>query len=374
MLSHCFRSALIGFVVLAVSYAALVTVAAAERRVTNGIYILDAPVDYDAFQLLIRKYKDSGADSIIIRPVSKTGAIDTLVVAKSVFFAHDIGLKLFVVLPTRAMKRQVEEHPDWEDKQYDPATRSIKRSGKLDLFNPSVSAYLLEVFKDIAGYSIDGIILDDDFYYSDTEGQTASALKQYKLKFGSRFSYRKALGNVREEERTSTDLYGNGFWNLAELKKNVLLSVFENIVRETRSVNKDLKFGISLHVPGLFLKKEEMLAWYSHDLEEFSRVNADFFWLEIPHRDIRREHELSYRKGMEAVSRKATATGMLLKEGNVLIAVQTATQSGRTLPLSEIEEVSLQAKKAGNPGIAFMVLSDTDLPPVLTQKIFKGPE
>jgi hypothetical protein len=367
VLYHYCRAVIFGLAAMT----AIAVPAAAERQSMNGIYILNAPADYDVFQLLVKNYRDSGADSIIIKPISSAGSIDKQAIAQAVFFAHDCGLKLFVVLPTRTMEQVIAEHPDWEDLNYNIRTRSIKKSGKLDLFNPSVSAYLSNLFKDIAGYSIDGIILDDDFYYGDTEGLSLVALEQYKLKYGSSFSSREVFRQLEEGASRSIDLYGEGFWNMAELKKNCLLTVFSSIVQETRSVNKTLKFGISVHVPGLFLTEKEVFAWYAHDLKQFSTVNADFFWLAIPHRDIREQQDLNYRKSMEAVSRKATATGTLIKEHNIVIAVQAVSPSGKSLPLSEIEEVSMQVKKAGNPGIAFMVTNDTQLPSILTQKIFQ---
>lgn len=346
--------------------------AGAASSVINGLYLLDPSPDYDALNDTIQRYKDSGANTVIIRPVSKTGKVDKQILSKAVFFAHQRGMQLYVILPTRGMTFLLDEHPEWEDMFFDLKTGTIQPSGKLDLLNPHVMVFLSDFLRDIAGYSVDGIILDEDFYYRDTEGLSRTALEKYKRKFNSAFSLRLAFGSLNGESPDNPELneYGDDFWRLSELKKNNLILLLKNIMSSSKAVNKDIKFGVSLHVPGLFLKQNEILAWYGHDLPAFRKTDLDFFWLGIPHRD--RGINTTYRKSMERLSRRAVSSLSLVNNpSSVIIAVQAVSDSGRTLPLSEIEEVSQQVKKSVNVGLTFMVDSDTQLPPVLTRKIFK---
>jgi hypothetical protein len=318
-------------------------------------------------------YRDAGANTVIIRPVSREGRIDKQLLAKAVFLVHSAGLKLFVILPTRGISFLLGEHPEWEDIYYDLRSGTFQPSGKLDLFNPYVTVYLSDLFRDVAGYSVDGILLDDDFYYSDTEGMSKLAMERYTQKYGSSYPVRSALGKVKGDKPQyhRSEEYGEGFWNLAELKKNILLLVLKNIVDSSRAVNKQVKFWIPLHVPGLFLKEKELLAWYSHDMNAFKKIDLNFFWFAIPHRDIRAEQNIDYKKSIETVSRLVTSSTSLVDDpGKIIIGVQTTSLAGKILPLSEIEEVSMQMKKAGNTGIAFMVEPDTRLPSLLTKKIF----
>ncbi len=351
---------------------AFFSTAHAEPPALNGIYLMTVPSEYDVFENAIKNYRDSGANAIIVNPVSGTGGIDRQTIAKAVFFAHGSGLKLFVVLPTRDLKNILKIHPEWEDDSYDLRSGTLEKNGKVDLFNPYVVVYFSDLVRDIAGFAVDGVLLDDDFFYGDTEGLSGAALKRFQQKYGTSFIPRKALAKFSEGNPIhSPELYGEDFWNMAELKKNVLVLLLKNMMESSRSVNKDFKFGISLHVPGLFLQKKELLAWYAHDLDAFAKANTDFFWLTIPHRVLQEQQDLNYKKSLEAVSRKVVSTGTLVKEpAKIIIAVQAAS-SGRALSLTEIEEVSMQIKKAGDPGLAFMVEPDTQLPAAFTKKMFR---
>lgn len=345
----------------------------AQQPPINALYLLTMPSDYQAFENLIKSYKDNGADTLIIRPVANRGSVDKQALAKAVFFAHSAGMKLFAILPTRSMTFLLEEHPDWEDMHYDLKSGTFQPAGKLDLFNPFVIVYLSDLFRDIAGYSLDGILLDEDFHYKDTEGMSKPAIERYKQKYGTSFSPRSALRQVKEDEQNHRlEEYGEAFWSLAELKKNALLLAVQNIMQSSHAVNKEVKFGVTLHVPGMFVKEREVLAWYSLDMNAFKKINVDFFWLGIPHREIRAQQDLNYKKSIEVVSRSVTSAMYLVNDPHrTIIGIQTISTAGKILPLFEIEEVSTQAKKTGDPGIALMVAPDTQLPPELTQKIFK---
>ncbi len=341
----------------------------------SALYLMNQPADYEMFEELVKSYRDTGADTMIIRPIGNTGVLDRKILAKSVFFAHAAGLKLYVLLPTRGIRWVLAEHPDWQDVRYDVRTGRLEPCDKLDLFNPHVTVYLTDLFRDIAEYSIDGIILDEDYYYSDTEGMSGRALAGYRQKFGSSFPLRKALGQVSGElpQDHAVDRFGEAFWRLAELKKAKLLLLLQNIMQASRAVNKQIVFGVTLHVPGLFLEEKELLAWYSHDLKAFRKVDVNFFWLALPHRDIRAQKDINYKKSIETVSRIAVSSLSLVNDpARIVFAVQTVAVDGKPLSISEIEEVTTQVRKTGDTGIAFMVVPDSGLSADLTRKIFKG--
>ncbi len=360
-------------IVFALVFAATAASAiAATDESLKGIYVSTVPAEYDSFDQLIKSYKDSGANAIIVKPVWDRGDIDRLTIAKAVFFAHAAGMRLFVVLPTRSLSSVLRTHPDWEDKSYELRSGTVERNGKIDLFNPYVIVYFSDLVRDIAEYCVDGVLLDEDFFYADTEGLSGPALQRFKQKYGVPFMPRKALARFGHREKARpVELYGEEFWKMADLKKNVLQLLLKNMVQSSRSVNKDFKFGIGIHISGLFLQKKELLAWYSHDLDSFAKGNADFFWLTVSHRGLDRQQDWNYKKSLEMVSRKVVSTETLIKEpAKIVIAIQTV-MSGKLLSLTEIEEVSMQIKKAGDPGLAFMVDTDAQLPTEFTKKMFR---
>jgi hypothetical protein len=340
----------------------------------NALYVLTLPQDYEAFEEFIASVKDSGADTIIIKPLLERGRIDKQRMAKAVFFAHNAGFRLFVILPTRSMTFMLKDHADWEDLYYDVGSGTIQPAGKLDVFNPDVVASIVEQIKDIAGYSVDGILLDEDFNYGPAEGMSPRALEQYKQKYSAAFPARTALADAPQERgpNQSGDEYGEAFWNMAELKNQTILQLFKEIVQAARSVNGDVRFGVPLPIQGLFLEGKNLMARHSHDVKNFKKMDVHFFWLAVPHRDSGQLEHLNYKKRIEYFSRTAVSAVSLVNDpAKVIIGIQTSSRTGRDLALSEIEEIAKQAKKAGEPGIALMLRPSTRLPTVFTKKIFR---
>ena len=121
-----------------------------------------------------------------------------------------------------------------------------------------------------------------------------------------------------------------------------------------------------------YLKDRELLAWYGQDLGTFKKMDINYYWLSLPPREDRTEQDSDYKKAIETASRTVISWLALVNEpGRIIIAIQAFSGSGKVLPLSEIEEVAMQVKKAGNPGLAFMVEQETELPREMTRKIFR---
>lgn len=335
----------------------------------NALYLKTVPVEYKTLEKLFASFKDSGADTIILRPRIVAGSLDRDLLTNEVFLCHQAGLKLFVILPTRTSSEVAALHPDWEDMRYDLGSGTLQPAGRLDLFNPSVMDYLVRLFKETAAYSVDGILLDDDFYYSDVEGASVLAQDAYARKFGTRLALSKAITKV--SAANSAQEYGEPFRNWNALKKELLIAALQNIGRAARTLNSALKIGIPLHVPP-FINEEDELTLYSYDMNALRKMDIDFFWVDVPHRTLRARQDLNYKKSIELFSRIVKSAVTLVKEpAKIIVAIQPTSLSGTILPLTEIEEVAMLAKNAGEPGIAFTIEPDTLPPPVLTKKIFK---
>lgn len=345
--------------------------AESPRQAMQAYYLHSIPAEYDKLDKTIAAFSKSGADTIVVRPVLENGSIDKRALKNAVYLAHQSGLRIVTLLPSRRFAGAISDHPDWEDSSYDVKRGSIQRTGKLDLFNPAVMVYLTDLFRSIAEYSVDGIFLDEDFTYAETEGMSSGALALYNRKFGASldpaalFAQRKSseeLGKVGE--------YSSDFWRFAEMKSDRLSLLLKNIIQSTKAVNQKIIFGISVPVEGMPQVKER-LAWYSFDLKEFQKLAIDYYWVVLPHRDIRERQHLTYKKSMEIIARMAKSAVNQVKEpAQMIFAIQTAAPSGKTLPVSEIEDALEMVRHAGEPGIALMADADTVLPAGLTRKAF----
>ncbi len=360
-------------VVVFLSFTVRVTATEAPTASTvNAFYLSAVPTDYEKMKKLFLSLRNGGANTIILRPIMEKGRINKTALTNNVFLAHQAGLAIFVILPTRGMEAALAEHPDWEDVRYDPGSGTLQPTGKLDLFNPYAIVYIADFFKDIAAYSVDGIFIDKDFYYRDTEGMSPTALEKYKKKFGSPLNPRRVFAKIDNDSGAHRiQDYGKGFWNWTGLKRDRLMLLLRNVMQSSRAANKKVKIGIPLHVPG-FTQVEEQLAWFSYDMDAFKKMTIDLYWIAIPHREIREQQNLSYQKSMEVLSRTVKSVkNMMGDPSKMVIAIQTTSTSGAVLPISEIEEAIEMVKHAEEPGIAFMIDADTMVPEVLTKKTFR---
>lgn len=338
----------------------------------NAFFLNDVPTDYVKIEKLFGQFRDSGANSIIIKPLMNSSGIDGDALTNAVFLSHHAGLKLFIIVPSRRNDAVFREHPDWEDLRYDLSSGTIQSTDKLDLSLQPVQEYLVKVFKEVASYSVDGILLGEDFIYEDTEGMSPALLDSYQRKFGSSLIPGNAFLKVNEDTGAPVvEEYGESFWNWAEMKNTLLTGLMHDIAKGCRSVNKAVQIGMTVPLEGFISTKESMVR-YSYDLNAFRKTGVDYYWIPIRHREFRMRQNLSYKKSMEILAKIVRSTMSMVKEpAKVILAVQTSTTSGRILPFSEIEEATSLIKQAGNTGMAFMVTPETPLPATLTKKLFK---
>jgi hypothetical protein len=342
-----------------------------QPALTNAFFLTLVPTDYAKLEKYFAALKEGGANTVIIGPLAG-GVPDGDALPNIIYLAHASGLRIFFVLPARGWAAALREHPEWEDMRYDLNSGTLQATGKLDLFQPEAVDYLVKLYRTIASYSIDGILLGEDFFYRDTEGMSAAALEEYKKRFTNALIPGKAIVRVGSTSSGPEVLeYGEGFRDWTELKKERLAGAFQNIMSAARKVNSDVKFGIPLHGAGL-ASADEALVKYAYDMNAFQTLNVDFYWIAIPHRDIRESRRLNYKKGMEELARIAQAATTTVKDpSKALIVLQTTTVSGKVLPFSEIEEATTLVRKGGEPCLAYMISPDRTLPLALTRKLFK---
>ena len=338
---------------------------------TNAFFLSAVPSDYNKLEKFFAALKEGGANTVIIGPL-EGGVPDGDVLPNIVYLAHASGLKIFFVLPARGWSAALREHPEWEDMRYDLNSGTLQATGKLDLFQPDAVDYLVKLYRNVASYSLDGILLGGDFYYRDTEGMSTAAMEEYKKRYGVALITGRALARVGSVTDGSAVLeYGEGFREWTELKKERLAGALQSIMTAAVKVNGTIKFGVPLQGPELE-SPDAALSKYAFDVNALSAFNADFFWIPILHRDIRESRRLKYKEGMEELARIAQAATTMVKDPcKSLIIIQTSAVSGKILPFSEIEEATALVKKSGDPCIAYMISPNRTLPVALTKKLFK---
>lgn len=342
---------------------------AGQASSVKAFFLTDLPSDHAKIEKLFLSLKDAGADTIITGPVARRGPLTRDTLPHVIFLAHQARLRLFVIVPTRGDEEALASYPQWEDRRYDLRSGSLLPGGKLDLSHPDALNYLVQTCRNIAAFSVDGIVLGDDFSYADTEGMSSRMFDEYKRRFKAELVPGKAFAKVeRIDASYRVSEYGEGYQNVARMKQELLVDAVRAVIAACRRVNQDVKFAAPLRSTG-FEDQLSALSEYVQDIDAFKSTDLDYYWLELPHRE---SLGLSYRKGMEAIARTAKIISMAVKDPcKTILVLPMIDPSGKILPYSEIEEATEMAGKGGKPCIAYRVGKSTALPVTLMRKLFK---
>lgn len=338
----------------------------------NAFFLQSVPERHRDLEILLQRLKSGGANTVIARPLRKNGDIDAAALTNLTVLSHQEGLRIYVVLPTRLDSSALKAHPDWEDIRYDLGRGTLKGAGSLDLANPQVLAHLVKRFKEVAAFSVDGILLDEDFRYAGTEGLSSSILKEYTRKYGSPFAAGKVFANA-SPERTEMDgaTFDTSFWQWSELKRDAVVNVAQELGKACRAVQGAIKFGIPLHVPGGEMP-QQALARFAYDMNAFRKLAVDFYWFELRSVEGKGRGGGSYKKNFEHFSRLVKAASTMQNDPAKMIIAVPSAASGKVLPLFEIEDTTALAQQAGKTtGIAYIVEQTAVPPAALTKKLFK---
>ena len=361
-----------GLLLLCLASASIVQAAESSTSQVNAFFLRSIPGRYHDMEILFQRLKSGGANTIIARPLKKNGNIDAASLTNLIFISHMAGLRVYVVLPTRLDRRVLETHPVWEEIRYDLESGTLQATGLLNLANPQVVAHLVKRFKEVAAFSVDGILLDEDFVYESTEGMSPPLLSEYTRIYGSPFAARKVFAKA-SPAITDSDIkdFDKSFWQWSELKRDAMVNAAQEIGKACRAVQGDIKFGIPLHVPG-GETPQQALARFAYDMKAFRNLAIDFYWFELRSAEGAGQGGRSYKKDLEHFSRLVkSATTMQSDPAKMIIAIP-ATTSRKVLPLFEIEDITALAKQAGETaGIAYLMEQAAVPPPALTNKLFE---
>ncbi len=339
----------------------------------NAFFLRSIPERYHDLEILSQRLRSGGANTVITRLPRKNGDIHAATLTNLIFLSHQNGLRVYVVLPTRFDRRALVSHPEWEDIRYDPRTGKLHPDGSLDLANPEAVMFLVQRVKEVAAFSVDGILLDEDFGFGITDGMGSSMLKEFTRRYGSPFDARKVFEKISTEiSDADINAFDKSFWQWSELKKDVIANSVLELSRACRGVQGMIKFGIPLRTPG-GETPQLSLARFSYDMKALKKLDVDFYWAELRSaEDAVWKGGKSYNKDLEYFSRMVKSVSSVQKEQEKNIIVIPATASGKALPMFALEEITFLVQMEGKTtGIAYL-MDQTAVPSdTLTKKLFK---
>lgn len=340
----------------------------------NGFFVRSLPADFARQERFFRSLSDSGASTVIMDlPLRGNGEPDGTALSNAVYLVHQAGLKIFIIMPTRVAPAALDKHPEWEDRMYNLAENSQEKSGKLDLFQKKAVEHIAGLGKTVAAYAVDGILLGEDFTYGMGEGLGKTAVSLMKDRLHMRLTARRIFVHVdRSGDSPVVTEYGKAFRPWTEAKRDRLIETYESIRSAARSVNPSITVGVPVPVQLPVAVPEDLLTQHAFDAAYYKRAGVDYYWTSLEHRGRNGDRKLSFREGVELLSRSAYAAISSVKDDERMILVlQATTTRGRPLSLTEIEEITGYVRHAGRTGIVYGVRPGAVPSAVLTKKMFR---
>lgn len=184
--------------------------------------------------------------------------------------ARRMGLRVVAVFPIREMRWATQTRPEWRDIRYDPNGKDFHSIEKLDLFNTEVKEMVLDLYRDLARYPIDGVYVSDLSYGSE-EGWTPSAIRLYEDLFSESIEPASVAAGSAGRTREGR---GSQFWHWIGWRSRFLSDFVKDLQTEIRLRRPDMLWGAVF--PEIVLTHPvKGLAETSIDLLDIKRAEND---------------------------------------------------------------------------------------------------
>jgi biofilm PGA synthesis lipoprotein PgaB len=289
-----------------------------------------------------------------------------------------LGLSVFAWMTTRRSEWFLTEDPDLAELAFDPDSGRVLPTHSLNIFHPRVRRHLLDLYRDLSAYDIDGILLQDDLIMRIGEGLSPEAIGAYMEEVGTPVSP-EALFRL-DGSRTLAPLFSTAncrpaFWKWAAWKNRRLLELAGELMTASREVRPDLLFAVNLYYETI-LNPRMALAWYGQDLGTAREYPFDYFSLMSYHRQIERELSLTGEEAMDALEDMSRlAVAQVGTPEKIIMKIQSLDwETQRLLPRLELDR-ALAAATTPVDGVSLaFVRSRRDPPLDIIRKHFRGQE
>jgi len=265
--------------------------------------------------------------------------------------AHRSGLKIFAWMNSRYADYGIENRSDLHSIYYDFKTKSYRPGKGLCIFHPDVQARLAGLYRDLAQYPIDGVLVQDDLMIRHNEDFSAPAVHRYYQERGKPASpalFYQGVKNGRVKN------YTDAFYDWSRWKAEKLLDFADFLRASLREKNPSVRFGFNFYYE-TGLKPEQALCWFSQDVKLASARKYDFYALMLYHRQIKDELKLT-STGLDSALLKASDEFIfaLGGQGQPVIKLMTRDfKSSQPVPEPELERVVKSIGAHGQSGVAF---------------------
>ncbi len=249
--------------------------------------------------------------------------------------AREEGISLWAWMNTR--------RADWWPQQelrewvYSPKLPQMAYSQGLSPFHPESLSRMRALYRDLARYDIDGILLQDDLNFRQWEGFSPQARKVFRQDKG----YELAFNQLVAENPNPLSVEKNSlFWQWSRWRQDKLLQYVEELMTEAREVRPDLFFALNLPYEAL-TNPGGSLSWFCVDLSSARQYPIDYFAFMTYHRQMEKELKLPRREVVKLLQKTGREMVRALpRVQQALFKVQVLDwETEEVLPAGEVKEV-----------------------------------
>lgn len=354
-----------------------------KRRVCAQISYLDGK-NFAEVEKRIKELKDAGVDTLIVRVFQNRGdrmykfvkprheegvffktehapVVDDIL-GKIAEIARRQGLGIFAWMTTRYATYGTNSNPSYRSRIYNFETKKMEIGRGSNLFHPDVLKRLEGLFRDLARYPIDGLLLQDDLILRHNEDFSPEANRAFLKEFG--FSPHPDIFYVEpfksETGKYYVKEYTDQFWTWAKWKNVYLMEVAQRLVSAARESNPKLEVALNLSFETI-LNDSNGVAWFSQTLSEALKRGFDYYAVMAYHRQAMKGRKIELNESidlMAEVARKAIENigdphRVMMKiwildwKSNEAVGLELA-------PKKEIEEILEKILKQGEVSLAFV--------------------
>ncbi len=262
------------------------------------------------------------------------------------------GLKIWAWMTTKYAAWGGDTRGLWA---YDFAKKSIVPSFGRDLFSDREVADLVEVYRDLAAYDIDGILFQDDLVLKHNEGMGKSAERLFGAPIRPETFYVNPYPSP-DGKKYYAERYTDRFWEWSRFKASRLAAVERAIIKGARTVRPGLKFAVNLSYESV-ARPDKALAWLSQDINYFLDNGTDYLFIIAYQRQIMNEKGLSDITGAgtllsEISSRAVEAVGDPARVGLKLQVIDWDT--GRVVRPDELKLAASYLRQINSVSLVFV--------------------
>ena len=274
-------------------------------------------------------------------------------------YAHKNNIKLYAWMATRSLSFLKTE--DNMSMSLSADGEDIKGYGA-NIFKKNVRETLINLFKDLAEYNIDGILFQDDFIIKYTEGSDKYAAALFKEETGIDVKKENFFKNIKEYNgRKVFSEYTDNFYVWAEWKNSQLALLFKELKESAKTVSPKIKFAANVYYETP-IDEAAAISWYSQRLSTLKQSGADYFAVMGYSEQISSEQKLDRVSTASLIGRIAEkAVQQAGNEKAVIMKLQTRSFNGKgMLDYEDFKLVCRQIKMAGNVSTAVVPVFSSD--------------